>query len=132
MNEHILVVDDDPAILHALTARLTHLGHEVVARTDPFAVLGEQESAMPKLAIIDINLPGLSGFELARKLDEHCDEALRGDAEGAGEKLKKIFITASMNPELRRTAEAFEPVGFFEKPYNPQELVELVSECMAQ
>lgn len=122
MNKKILLVDDDSAILHALTARLSHLGYDVLARTDAFSVLGEVERHMPKLAIIDVNLPGLNGFELAEKLDEMSDQ---------NDKTKKIFMTASMNPDLRQTAMQFDPDGFLEKPYNPQDLIGLVETCMA-
>lgn len=117
----ILVVDDDPSILHALSARLTHLGLEVVAKPDAMEALGEAQDHKPDIAIIDINLPGVNGFELARKLDDMCAD---------GSKVKKIFLTASKNPEFKAEAARLEAVGFLEKPYSPNDLLSALEACI--
>jgi DNA-binding response OmpR family regulator len=64
----VLVIDDDPAILRALADNLTHEGHEVltaVSGDDAYALC---KSGKPDLMILDLMLPGMSGFEFCRKL----------------------------------------------------------------
>ena len=63
----ILIVEDDPALLLALSDRLTQEGYQVESATD-----GDQASAMVArcehdLVILDVMLPGKSGFEIARE-----------------------------------------------------------------
>jgi len=115
----ILLVDDDPSILHALTARLTHLGHIVEARPDAMTAIAEIGDLDPDIAIIDINLQGVSGFELARLMDERDPQR----------KIRKIFLTASKDPHLKEQALAMGAAGYLEKPYSPGELAQLLDYC---
>ena len=59
--EKILVIEDDECIRRELITLLTANGYEVV------------EEPPCDLALLDINLPGESGFELCRKLRQHSD-----------------------------------------------------------
>jgi DNA-binding response OmpR family regulator len=69
---HLLLVEDDAAIAEALHLALSDLGHVVrVASTgeEGLAVLGTPTSPdRPDLAIVDVMLPGIDGFEVCRKV----------------------------------------------------------------
>lgn len=64
----LLVVDDYEDLAHSLAALLTDAGHEPhVAHDGPSALLLAAE-VMPNAAIIDVELPRMSGMELGREL----------------------------------------------------------------
>ena len=60
----VLVVDDDPAIRDILSAVLTEIGYEVRAVEDGFTALIEIRKDAPDILLSDLNMPGMSGFEL--------------------------------------------------------------------
>jgi CheY-like chemotaxis protein len=60
----MLVVDDDPAIRDILSVVLTEIGYEVRAVEDGFAALIEIRKNAPDILLSDLNMPGMSGFEL--------------------------------------------------------------------
>src|SRR5690606_25378351 len=67
----ILVVDDDPDLLSVIEFALQQAGFLVVKASDGEAALRAFEREHPDLALLDVNMPKLSGFELAQKLREH-------------------------------------------------------------
>jgi CheY-like chemotaxis protein len=60
----LLLVDDEASIRRVLSAVLTELGHEVRSAEDGFAALQEMHGWMPDILLSDLNMPGMSGFEL--------------------------------------------------------------------
>ena len=64
----ILVVDDEQQILRAVRRALTARGYEVVTAVDGEDALAEAEAAMPDLIVLDLNLPGIDGLEVCRRL----------------------------------------------------------------
>lgn len=64
----VLVVDDHPDAAEVVCAFLRVLGHATCAATTGEAALREAEAFAPDLVIIDIGLPDLSGYEVARRL----------------------------------------------------------------
>jgi CheY-like chemotaxis protein len=60
----LLLVDDEPDIRMVLSAILTELGHEVRSAEDGFAALEAIHDWMPDVLLSDLNMPGMSGFEL--------------------------------------------------------------------
>jgi DNA-binding response OmpR family regulator len=81
----VLIVDDDPDLLQALTDGLELLGnYTVVSATDGIQALERFYETRPDCMIIDIKMPGLNGYQLVR--------ALRGDSETASTPL--IILSA--------------------------------------
>jgi CheY-like chemotaxis protein len=64
----ILVVDDHPDSAESLVLLLRLKGHDVTLAHDGPAALAVFERSMPELALLDIGLPGLDGFEVARRV----------------------------------------------------------------
>jgi CheY-like chemotaxis protein len=60
----LLLVDDEPEIRIVLTHILTELGHEVRTAEDGFSALKELRGWEPEILLSDLNMPGMSGFEL--------------------------------------------------------------------
>jgi DNA-binding response OmpR family regulator len=68
--KRILAVDDDPSALSALRQILTQKGYDVVTAPDGEAALEllAQEEEPVDLALLDVTLPGMSGYDLCRRL----------------------------------------------------------------
>ncbi|MGW8393536.1 ATP-binding protein [Pseudoduganella sp. HUAS MS19] len=64
----VLLVDDNQDVLQGLRTLLEVGGHEVQAVADPASALRASASFVPDLAILDIGLPGMDGYELASEL----------------------------------------------------------------
>jgi CheY-like chemotaxis protein len=67
----ILVVDDHPDAAETLAVLLRHAGHEVVALTDGRAAVEAASTFHPQIVILDIGLPDMSGFDVARQFRDH-------------------------------------------------------------
>jgi two-component system response regulator ArlR len=115
----ILIVEDDQNVARAMAIRLESSGYEVVIAQD--AVLGVSTAlkTSPDLALLDISLPAGSGFTVADRIQELLPN-----------KTPFIFVTASKQPDLRRKAEILGALDFFEKPYDPEELLTAVKAAL--
>lgn len=60
----ILIVEDEPSIRVSLSQVLTEVGYQVRSAEDGFAALAELRSEVPEILLSDLNMPGMSGFEL--------------------------------------------------------------------
>jgi DNA-binding response OmpR family regulator len=64
----ILIVDDNRDILDLLQHVLTAEGHQVIIARDGREALQQEASARPDLVVCDVNLPGLDGWEVCRRI----------------------------------------------------------------
>ncbi|MDF5757787.1 response regulator transcription factor [Spongiactinospora sp. TRM90649] len=78
----LLIVDDEPNIRELLSASLRYSGFEVVAAADGHEAVALAERVRPDLVVLDVMLPDLDGFAVARRL------------RGAGRRLPVLFLTA--------------------------------------
>jgi len=82
LRKPILVVDDDEDIASTFKAHLDHYGFQSDVLTDPRAALSHFEKQKYVLAMLDIRMPEMSGFELSKRLRKKDKE------------LKICFLTA--------------------------------------
>ncbi len=62
----VLIVEDDPVLSRILSDNLAFEGYEVKSVADGAKALGVAKQFVPDLVIVDVNLPGTSGFELTK------------------------------------------------------------------
>jgi CheY-like chemotaxis protein len=62
--EEILIVDDTPSIRTSMSLVLSEIGYRVRTAEDGFSALREIRRSMPQIVLSDLNMPGMSGFEL--------------------------------------------------------------------
>ncbi len=70
MKKMILAVDDDTNALGALRQILLHRGYEVATATSGDEALTWLAGRTPDLILLDVSMPGLSGFDVCRKIRE--------------------------------------------------------------
>jgi DNA-binding response OmpR family regulator len=108
----VLVADDDPDILALVRFRLERDGYEVLSAPDGETALDLALARTPDLAILDVMMPRLDGYELTRRLREH------GPTTG----IPIILLTARVQePDLERGFEAGAD-DYVTKPFSPQAL----------
>ncbi len=76
MASKILIVDDDNDTLGFLNLILTRQGYQTVVARDGMEALKLAHSTNPDLVILDVMMPGMDGYEVARSLRRHPDTAL--------------------------------------------------------
>ena len=120
----ILIVDDDPKDLVGLERSLLPLGARVATLEDPNKVLSEVESQRPDLVVLDALLPGVSGFDLCKKIKTESQ---------AQDTLVIIITGVYLKEQYRRDAlHSFKADGFLTKPCRPVELQRVVLGLMAK
>ena len=108
----ILVADDDEDILQLVAFRLERAGYTVITVGDGQQALAAARAHLPDLAVLDVMMPGLNGYEVTRQLRE--DEAARG--------ISVILLTARVQEaDVSRGFEAGAD-DYLRKPFSPQEL----------
>lgn len=120
-NHDILIVDDTPANLRLLTHMLTERGFKVRAVVNGRRALAAARSAAPDLVLLDIKMPGMSGFEV-------CEE-LKRDAQTCDVPI--IFISAL--DEVADKLNAFQAGGvdYITKPFQLEEVLVRVETHLA-
>lgn len=64
----ILIVDDNQDALESLATLLSMAGHDIRTASDGFLALDAAPGFLPEIAVLDIGMPGLDGYELARRI----------------------------------------------------------------
>lgn len=68
MSLRIVVIDDNVDLVESLLCVLEHLGHEAVGATSGADGLRLVEERSPDVALIDVGMPGMSGFDVAAQI----------------------------------------------------------------
>ena len=113
----ILVVDDDPASVEALSELLKHAGHDVVCAENGRQAL-ERLRAGERVCVIllDVMMPVMNGYEFRE--EQMKDPTLAS--------IPVFLLTADWR--ARKRAEELHTEGFFQKPVSPPELLAAVGE----
>jgi FixJ family two-component response regulator len=107
----ISIVDDDDSMRDALVGLVRSLGHDARGFASAEDFLACDDLDRFSCAITDIQMPGMSGFELARQLDERHGT------------LPVIMITARSEPGVREKAMSSGAAFFLRKPFETETLV---------
>jgi Response regulators consisting of a CheY-like receiver domain and a winged-helix DNA-binding domain len=109
----ILVVDDEPDIVALVAFHLAKAGFRVATASNGGEALEVARLDPPALVVLDLMLPGMSGFEVL--------EALR--AEDATKNVGVLMLTARRDEEDRIRGLTLGADDYLTKPFSPQELV---------
>ena len=118
-SETILIIEDDSKIAMALALRLKAAGYQTVLAFDAVLGLSAAIRTPPDLVLMDISIPGGNGLDLAEKIQKLLPEPPL-----------IICLTASKQPALRQKAQELGLAGFFEKPYEAEELMAAIQSAL--
>ena len=116
-NEDILVVDDETSSLKLLSNILKKAGYTVRLASDGELALRSVKAKLPALILLDIQLPGMDGYEICRHLKDSEDTM----------DIPVIFISARTNPVDKVKAFGLGAVDYFSKPFESEEVLARVA-----
>jgi signal transduction histidine kinase/streptogramin lyase len=116
----VLLVEDDATVADVVCGLLSSRGHEVIHAAHALAALREISAGDFDVGLLDLDLPGLSGFELAQHLRNQ------------GYTLPLLAVTARTDPDLQQQVEAAGIGGFLRKPVTGELLVEAIARVLGR
>ena len=114
------IVDDDRDLRQSLVFLFESVGIQTLAYPDAATFLAEYDNAAPAVLIADVRMPGLSGFQLQERLL------------GLDYPAPIIFCSAHGDIPMSVRALRRGAVNFLEKPYEPQQMLDVVQEQLAE
>jgi len=112
----ILIVDDETDTLKLLRLRLEKKGYQITACENGKDALSEARKIIPHLAILDIKLPDMTGYDILKMFK--VDPLLKN--------IPVIFSTADASVALKQTARTYEANDYVIKPYDAQQLLKKI------
>lgn len=116
----ILVIDDEEGYLKSLKRLFINYGYQVATAKDGFAAGVSLMSEDPALVTLDINMPGLNGFEVLQFIRQRAELA----------DLKVIVISGLDDVDLQH-AMNLGADAYLKKPFDNQELIALAARLLA-
>jgi len=108
----ILVVDDDRNVLFLISELLSRDNYEVIQAMDGLTALNQVRQLLPDLAVLDVMMPGLDGFELCRRIK---NDPLTSN-------IKVIMVTAKTSGKDIATGLSAGADHYMTKPFKMAEL----------
>ena len=118
--KQVLIIEDDQKIAMALALRLKAAGYGTTTTYDALTGLNAAVSNPPALVLLDISMPAGNGFSVAEQIQTLIPTPT-----------PIIFLTASKKPDFREKAKKLGAAGYFEKPYEAEELFGAIRRALA-
>jgi CheY-like chemotaxis protein len=122
MKERVLVVDDSEVNLKLLRYLLEDEGFEVLTEKEGSAALDVVRESRPDVVLLDLNMPGMDGWELTRRLRENPDSS----------NVVIIAVTAYAMAGDRERVLAAGCDEYVAKPIDTRALAGLIADCLSR
>jgi len=116
----ILVVDDSVSIRQVISRLLSDQGWRVETARDGIDALEQLRERTPDLILLDIEMPRMNGYELLNAINAQPDY----------QKIPVVMLTSRTAEKHRERAVELGARGYVTKPYNDDDLVELVLQLL--
>ncbi|MGC3997331.1 MAG: response regulator [Anaeromyxobacter sp.] len=116
----VLIVDDSPSMVDALTSAFEDEGYEVSSACDGEEVFRKMSTASPDAVMLDIYMPKLNGADVCRLVKAHPH-------------WRKIFLVLMSSRISEREVDVYRKLGADEimrKPFDPSLAVQLVGKAL--
>ena len=113
----VLIVDDDPAIRHAVAMMLEDEGYAVITAANGVEALDRIKESAPGLVLLDLQMPEMDGWQVQGRLRQIMPE------------LPVVFMTAGYR--ARAEAERHAAAGYIAKPFDMDHLLDVVGRFVA-
>jgi len=114
----VSIVDDDASVLQSLSSLLRSAGHRVRVYSSAEALLEANDFSTAGCLILDLRMPGMSGFELLRHFGS------------SGFRIPVIVVTAHGGALARAQVLCQGAVSFLSKPFHADELLHAVDRAL--
>jgi DNA-binding response OmpR family regulator len=118
----ILVVDDDPEIVAMLSTRLAHRGYKVSTASDGHRALELAKRERPDLVLLDVMMPGKSGWEVARALKQ----------DPVTQSIKIVMVTAIGEHVNEITSPLYGADAHIDKPFEFERLEKVIGNLVGR
>lgn len=115
----IYIVDDDPAVRDAVGFLVSSVGYGFAACASGAELLQRLDNTRPSCIVLDVRLPGVSGLEIQRELQNSNSVA------------GVIFVTGHGDVPKAVRAMRHGAIDFLEKPFDDQVLLDRISDALA-
>ncbi len=112
----VLLVDDEPDIRKLAKLLLQRAGYEVLVAENGLEGLAKAEAAHPEVVLLDVMMPGMSGFDVLKRLKENA----------ATQDIPVIIFSALGADRQINMSRQLGAESHLEKPYQAQQLLEQV------
>ena len=116
----ILVVDDDPEIVTMLSTRLGKRGYKVTTAEDGNRAIELAKRERPDLVLLDVMMPGKSGWEVARALKQ----------DPVTQNVKIVMVTAIGEKTNEITAPIYGADAHVDKPFEFEKLERVIGQLL--
>lgn len=121
MKRLVYVADDEPELASLLAEMLEDAGYAVSASNDGPTLLGKVKDKRPDLILLDINMPGMTGWEVKQRLQE----------DPAASHIPVIAVTAQGGTSIQTSAmRTLAFTDFVRKPFRMADLLGAVERAL--
>lgn len=113
----VLVVDDDPEIVSMLSTRLAARGYKVSTASDGHKALEIAKRDRPDVILLDVMMPGKSGWEVARSLKQ----------DATTQSIKIVMVTAIGEQVNEITSPLYGADAHIDKPFEFERLEKVIA-----
>ena len=117
--ETILVVDDDPLMLHVIEEEISYHGFKPITASNGEEALKKAENEEVDLLVTDIMMPGMNGVDLAKKLTVMKPNT------------KVLFMSGYVCPSVAHQGTPGSEFSFIQKPFAPDTLVQKMKSVLS-
>jgi DNA-binding response OmpR family regulator len=117
----VLVADDEPSMLALVSRHVKTLGYEVLEASDGETAWGHASRRLPDLVVLDVMMPGMSGWEVCRRIRENVALAHTG----------VIMLTGIGQSLNELTSPLYGADAYIDKPFEFKELDEKIRSVLS-
>jgi two-component system, OmpR family, alkaline phosphatase synthesis response regulator PhoP len=122
VKKKILVVDDEPDIVTAVSDRLAFEGYEVITAGDGQTALNMAREQNPDLVILDVMMPKIDGFKVSRLLK----------FDKKNKHIPIIMLTAKTQESDKKIGKEMKADEYICKPFDQEELVKVIKKHLKE
>jgi two-component system chemotaxis response regulator CheY len=120
MSKTIMTVDDSASVRMMVKFSLQEAGYNVIEAVDGIDALEKLDNESVNMVIADVNMPGIDGIELVRRMRDDPKHRFT----------PVVMLTTESNENLKDTGRKVGATGWIVKPFKPADLVAVVKKVL--
>lgn len=119
--EKLLIADDEESLRLLVSATLASEDYEILESGDGTEALAIARSERPRVVLLDVNMPGMNGLEVCRRI--------KGDPTLAS--VRVVMLSTASRADERAAGSGAGADAYLTKPFSPLELLTVIERTMA-